>query len=289
MVAMAGRPNVGKSTLLNRVLGQKISIVTRKPQTTRQRILGILTRADAQIVFVDTPGIHRGERSALNRYMNRAARESLEDADLALLVVEAGQWTDADDLALEWIRRAGVPVALAVNKIDRVRPRERLLPFLDEAARRADFRFLVPLSARTGDNLAALLDELAAALPAGPALFPEDQITDRSERFLAAELIREQLMNMLHQEVPYGLAVEVERFEAEDAERVRIGAVIWVEREAHKAIVIGRGGEALKRIGRAARLQIAEALGCRVHLDLWVKVKEGWTDRPGAIQQFGYE
>lgn len=157
---MAGRPNVGKSTLLNRVLGQKISIVTRKPQTTRQRILGILTRADAQIVFVDTPGIHRGERSALNRYMNRAARESLEDADLALLVVEAGQWTDADDLALEWIRRAGVPVALAVNKIDRVRPRERLLPFLDEAARRADFRFLVPLSARTGDNLAALLDEL---------------------------------------------------------------------------------------------------------------------------------
>jgi len=204
-------------------------------------------------------------------------------------VVEAGRWTDTDDLALEWVQRARVPVALAVSKVDRLRPRSRMLPFLAATVRRADFRFVVPLSARTGENVGALLDELAAALPEGPVLFPEDRVTDRSERFLAAELIREQLMNMLHQEVPYGLTVEIERFEEPDVERVRIGAVIWVAREGHKAIVIGRGGDALKRIGRAARLQIAEALGRRVHLDLWVKVREGWTDRPGAVQEFGYE
>ncbi len=287
VVALVGRPNVGKSTLLNALLGQKISIVTRKPQTTRHRILGILTRADGQVVFVDTPGIHRGPRRALNRYMNRTAIACLREADFALLVVEALRWTDDDKAILEAAQQAGVPVGLVVNKVDRVRPRSSLLPFLATVTQQAEFRFVVPLSARTGENLEPLVAEILSALPQGAPLFPEDQLTDRSERFLVAELVREQLIVNLRQEIPYGLTVQIEQFE-EEGERLRIAAVIWVERETHKAIVIGQGGRVLKRIGRAARQEIAELLQRRVHLELWVKVKEGWTDRPGAIQEFGY-
>jgi len=286
--ALVGRPNVGKSTLLNALVGQKLSIVTPRPQTTRHRILGVVTLPNAQIAFVDTPGLHRFAKRALNKAMNRTAAAALADADVDVLVVEAGHWTGEDALVLERIERARRPVLAAVNKIDRLRPRERLLPYLAELAGRHDFRALVPVSALKEDNIGELRDAIAAQLPQSPALFPDGELTDRSVSFRVAEMIREKLTLELNQEVPYGVAVEVERLAVED-QRTVVDAAIWVDREGQKPIVIGAKGERLKRVGRAARLALNGILGRRVHLNLWVKVRENWADNARALKELGLE
>jgi GTP-binding protein Era len=286
--AIVGRPNVGKSTLLNALIGTKVSIVAPKPQTTRHRILGILNRPHAQIVFVDTPGIHAQARRVMNQYMNRSALASLQDADVLLFVVEALQWTEDDDRVLERVQAAGRPTIAIVNKVDRVHEKARLLPYIAELARRAGLREIVPLSAEKRDNLACLPDLIEQLLPESVALFPADQITDRSERFLAAEIIREKLTWRLREELPYGLTVEIERFGEEDG-RFVVGAIVWVERPGQKAIVIGAGGDRLKEIGRLSRLDLNGLLKQNVHLELWVKVKENWADNEQALRSFGYE
>ena len=287
-VAIVGRPNVGKSTLLNALLERKISIVSPKPQTTRHRILGILHRPQAQLVFVDTPGLHSGGKRAMNRHMNRTAQVSLADADVNLLVIEALAWTAEDQVVLDRVVASGRPVILVVNKVDKVRPKERLLPLIEELTHRASFAEVIPLSASKRDNLAKLPDLIVAHLPLSPPHFPPEQVTDRSEQFRAAEIIREKLTLRLHQELPYGLTVEIERFAHEDG-RWMINAVIWVERRSQKAIVIGQGGEQLKEVGRMSRLEIAAMLNCSVHLELWVKVKENWSDSEAALKQLGYD
>jgi GTPase len=286
--AIVGRPNVGKSTLLNALLGTKVSIVTPKPQTTRHRILGILTRPEAQIVFVDTPGIHSQQRRVMNQYMNRSALSSLDDADVLLFVVEALVWTEDDERVLERVRRSGRPAIAIINKVDRVHDKPRLLPFMEELAGRTNFAALVPISAEKHDNLERLPELIAGLLPESPPLFPTDQLTDRSERFLASEIVREKLTWRLREELPYGITVQIETFEKQEG-RLHIGAVIWVERTGQKAIVIGAGGERLKEIGRLARLELNQLLKASVHLELWVKVKENWSDSEQALKSFGYE
>jgi len=286
--AIVGRPNVGKSTLLNRLIGIKLSIVAPKPQTTRHRILGMLNRPHSQIVFVDTPGIHAAARRVMNQYMNRSALASLQDADVLLFVIEALQWTEDDARVLERVKAAGRPAIAIVNKVDRVHDKGRLLPFIAELAQRHEFRDIVPISAEKGDNVERLPELIEQLLPESPPLYPTDQITDRSERFLAAEIIREKLTWRLREELPYGLTVEIERFGEEEG-RFVLGAVIWVERTGQKAIVIGAGGERLKEIGRLARLDLNELLKRNVHLELWVKVKENWADSEQALRSFGYE
>jgi GTPase len=287
--ALVGRPNVGKSTLLNALVGQKVSIVTPRPQTTRHRILGIVNLPTAQIAFVDTPGLHREGKRALNKAMNRTATAALEDADLVVLVVEAPQWTEGDDLALSRVVRARRPAILAVNKIDRVRPRERLLPYLATVSGRHAFLAIVPVSALKEDNVADLRATIAAHLPLSPALFPADTVTDRGQSFRIAETVREKLTLELNQEVPYGIAVEVEQLAEEPDGQLTVDAAIWVDREGQKPIVIGARGERLKRVGRAARLALNELLGRRVHLNLWVKVRENWADNARALKQLGVE
>ena len=286
--ALVGRPNVGKSTLLNALVGEKLSIVTPRPQTTRHRILGVVTLPQAQIAFVDTPGLHMKAARALNKAMNRTATAALEDADLVVLVLEALRWTAEDELALERIVRAAKPAIAAVNKIDRVRPRERLLPYLAELGPRHSFLAIVPVSALRSDNIADLRDTIAAHLPRGPALFPQGELTDRGESFRIAETIREKLTLELNQEVPYGIAVEVERLTEEEGV-LTVDAAIWVDREGQKPIVIGARGERLKRVGRAARLALNEMLGRRLHLNLWVKVRENWADNARALRELGVE
>jgi GTPase len=287
--ALVGRPNVGKSTLLNALVGEKLSIVTPRPQTTRHRILGIANLPAAQIAFVDTPGLHREGRRALNKAMNRTAAAALDDADVVVLVVEAPKWEAGDDLVLARIVRARRPAILAANKIDRVRPRERLLPYLATVAARYAFLAIVPVSALKADNVADLRDTIAAHLPESAALFPAGEVTDRGTSFRIAETIREKLTLELNQELPYGIAVEVERLADEPDGQVTVDAAIWVEREGQKPIVIGARGERLKRVGRAARLTVNELLGRRVHLNLWVKVRENWADNARALKQLGVE
>lgn len=288
--AIVGRPNVGKSTLLNALMKRKISIVSPKPQTTRHRILGILTNADAQIVFVDTPGIHLTERRMMNKYMNRSAQASLADADVDLFLVEALKWTDEDQNVLDRIKQSGRPIILLVSKVDKVQPKERLMPFLAEITRKAEFVEIVPISSMKKINLEQLPALIARHLPLSPPHFPEEQVTDRSDRFQAAEIIREKLTWRLRDELPYGVTVEIERFEF-DAEsgKLVINAVIWVERTGQKAIVIGDKGEGLKTVGTAARLELQKLLETPVHLELWVKIKDNWSDSEAALRQFGYE
>lgn len=286
--AIVGRPNVGKSTLLNALLKRKISIVSPKPQTTRHRILGILTTEQSQIIFVDTPGLHAGGGRAMNRHMNRAALNSLNDADVNLFVIEALRWTEEDQRVLDELVQRGRPILAIVNKVDKVFPKERLLPFLEELSRRAHFAELLPLSGLKGSGLEQLPSMLARYLPESPPHFPPEQVTDRSDQFLASEIVREKLTWRLRQELPYGLTVEIERFEEEEG-RLTINAVIWVERSGQKAIVIGQGGEQLKEVGRAARLEMNELFKRPVHLELWVKVKENWSDNENALRQLGYE
>ena len=291
IAALVGRPNVGKSTLLNALLGSKVSIVSPKPQTTRTRIHGVLTRPGLQIVFADLPGIHTKQPRAINRYMNRTALSSLADSDVNLFVIEALRWTDEDERALGELRQAGRPILLIINKVDRAKPKERLLPFIDEIVRKAEFAEVVPLSALKRNNLERLPDVIARYLPESPQLYPPDQLTDVSDRFMAAEIVREKLTRRLQEEVPYGLVVEIEGMgEAEDEPgKLVIQAVIWVERTGQKAIVIGKGGELLKEVGRAARLELRHHFGKPVHLELWVKVREGWTDDESALRSFGFE
>jgi GTP-binding protein Era len=283
-----GRPNVGKSTLLNALVGEKLSIVTPRPQTTRHRILGVLTLPEAQIAFVDTPGLHVKASRALNKAMNRTATAALEDADLVVLVLEALKWTAEDELALQRLARSGRPAIAAVNKIDRVRPRERLLPYLAQLGARHAFAAIVPVSALKSDNIGDLRDTIAAHLPLSPALFPDGERTDRGVSFRIAETIREKLTLELNQEVPYGIAVEVERLAEEDGQ-LAVDAAIWVDREGQKPIVIGARGERLKRVGRSARLALNEMLHRRLHLTLWVKVRENWADNARALRELGVE
>src|SRR5579862_8297355 len=288
-VALAGRPNVGKSTLLNALIGHKLSIVTPRPQTTRHRLIGLAQLPEAQIAFVDTPGLHLGQRRALNRAMNRTAAAALGDADVVLLLVEALRFTAEDELALRRSREARRPIIAVVNKVDRVRPRARLLPYIAELSARDSFLELVPVSAQKGENLAELVRVIAAALPPGPALFPTDQLTDRSQSFRIAETIREKLTLELVEELPYGVAVEVEQIAVEPDGRKGISAAIWVDRPGQKPIVIGAGGQRLRRVGRAARLELNHLFGERFHLTLWVKVRAGWADDARALHQLGVE
>jgi GTP-binding protein Era len=282
IVAIVGRPNVGKSSLLNALVGRKVSIVAPKPQTTRHRIQGVLHRPQGQVVFVDTPGLHRKAPRALNRYMNDAVTGALHDVDLALFVVEAGRWTDKDEAVLEKLKQGRAPVGLIVNKIDRVDNKCGLLPEIEKLAGRHAFAFIVPLSAKSGDNLEGLVRELFSRMPEGPPLYPEGQIVAHDLSFSVAELVREKLMRALAQELPYALTVETESLD-HSGTIVRASAVIWVERDNQKKIVIGQDGIMLKRVGSAARRELEFMTGAKVVLKLWVKVKENWTDDPQAL------
>jgi GTP-binding protein Era len=285
--ALLGRPNVGKSTLLNRLVGQKLSITSPRPQTTRHVILGIQNLPTAQIVYVDTPGLHRQARRAMNRYLNRAAASVLSYVDVVVLLIEALRWTEEDQDVLQRLTAFAGPVVLAVNKVDRVADKARLLPFLAEVALKRHFSEVIPLAGLTGDNVAALEQTLSRLLPVGEPLFPEDQLTTASERFLVSELIREKLTRLLREELPYSLTVEIEQF-VEEERLVRINAVIWVERETQKGIVIGQGGATLREVGRQAREAMEQLLDRRVFLQTWVKVREGWSDDERALRSFGY-
>jgi GTP-binding protein Era len=286
-VAIVGRPNVGKSTLLNALVGHKVSITSSKPQTTRHRISGILTRPGAQYVFVDTPGFQTRHGGALNGLLNRAVRQVLQSVDVVLLVAEAGRFDD-EDRAVVGLLPANTPVFLVANKSDRLARRDEILPFLERAARGFAFAEVVPVSAAKGRNLGELLKALARYLPEQPALFDEDALTDRSERFVAAELVREKLFRQLGEELPYGCAVTIDRFQEEGRLR-RIHAAIVVDKDNHKAIVIGRGGEKLKAIATSARRDMERLFGGKVFLEVWVKVRRGWTEDAAALRRLGYE
>ncbi len=287
-IAIVGRPNVGKSTLLNRILGQKISITSSRPQTTRHRILGIRSDERLQAIYVDTPGIQLQAKSAMNRYLNRVASASLLDVDLIIFMVEALRWGTEDEVVLERIRQAEAPVILLVNKVDRVADKSRLLPYLRELGGRYGFEEVLPISATRRSDLLRVEEVVERLLPQQPPVFPPEQITDRSERFLAAEIVREKLMRRLGQELPYGIAVEIERFRPRGGGLIEIGAVIWVERSSHKGMVIGRDGSRLKRVGAQARRDMERLLDSRVFLQLWVKVREGWSDDERALRSLGY-
>jgi GTPase len=287
-VAVVGRPNVGKSTLVNAVIGRKISIVTPKPQTTRHRILGVHTSEHAQIIFVDTPGLHRDAGKAMNRLMNRAAVNALQDADLILFMCEANRWSEDDQNALERTRGASAPMIALLNKIDKVHPKDELLGRIAAISTKADFAEVIPVSAKLHDNLGRLMAVIPPFLPESPPLFPADMFTDRSEAFQVAELVREQLTLTLRQEIPYGLTVQIEQYRKTD-EKLEVHAVIWVERESQKGIAVGKGGAVLKKIGRSVRLELKERLGVPVHVELWVKVKENWADNEEQLQRLGYD
>ncbi|NQV86579.1 MAG: GTPase Era [Woeseiaceae bacterium] len=288
LVAVIGRPNVGKSTLINSLMGRKVSIVTAKPQTTRHRILAVHTAEKQQIIFVDTPGLHRKSGKAMNRLMNRTAANALADADLVLFVSDVTRWTEEDDDVLERLKSAQSPVIALLNKVDKVHPKERLLDDLAAVSSRFDFIEVVPISAMKHDNLDHLMEMIPRFLPQSPPLFPEDMYTDRNEEFHVAEIIREKLTLMLHQEMPYGLTVQIERL-VREARGIAISAMIWVERDSQKGIAIGKNGSVLKKVGRSARLDIAELLGQAVYLELFVKVKSNWADNEKDLMNLGYE
>ncbi|MCF7981640.1 MAG: GTPase Era, partial [Pseudomonadales bacterium] len=287
-VAIVGRPNVGKSTLLNRILGQKISITSRKPQTTRHQILGVKTVAGSQVIYVDTPGLHKDRKQALNRYMNRAASSALRDVDLVVFVVERTAWTDEDEMVLEKVKQVPCPVILVLNKVDQIADKEKLLPWIQQLSDKMAFAEILPISASNGDNVEALEKEIAKRLPEGVHYFPEDQVTDRSERFMASELVREKIMRRLGDEIPYQVAVEIEEFKRNE-KLVTIRALILVEREGQKKIIIGKKGEQIKSIGRDARLDMEKLFDSKVMLTLWIKVKSGWSDSERALKSLGYE
>lgn len=286
-VALVGRPNVGKSTLLNRLLGQKLSITADKPQTTRHRIVGIKTVEDAQLLYVDTPGLHTQARKAMNRYLNRTASSALQDVDVVAFLVEALKWTEDDQAALERLQGLSMPVFAVVNKIDKLADKGALLPFLQTLSERYPFAEIVPVSAQSGANVERLEQAFKQRLPEGPPIYEADQLTDRSSRFLAAELIREKLTRRLQRELPYALTVEIEKFKEEDGV-LHIDGLIWVERESQKSIVIGKGGAMLKEVGRQARGDMERTFGAKVFLQLWVKAKEGWSDDERSLKSLGY-
>lgn len=286
-VAIVGRPNVGKSTLLNRILGQKVSIVTAKPQTTRQRLAGIKTTDMGQVVYVDTPGIHHTEKRALNRYMNRVAKASFRDVDLVMFLVEAGKWTRQDDFVAKALRAANVPVMLVLNKIDEVPDKASLLTSIEQYSENEDYDSILMISAKNGSGVDELEKRVMQKLPFSRPFYDEDQFTDRSERFLAGEMVREQLTLRLHQELPYALTVQIEEFKREKG-LLTIGAIIWVERDSQKQIVIGKKGIVLKQVGSKARIVLQELFDEKVFLRLWVKVSRDWSDNDRLIERFGY-
>lgn len=288
LVAIVGRPNVGKSTLINSLVGEKISIVSSKPHTTRHRILGVLNRGDSQAVFVDTPGHTRRSQHALHRLMARVIHQSLEDADLAILMIEAKRTTGEDERLFALLEPRGARTILVINKIDELKSRAELLPRLSALAKR-QFAAFVPISAKSGDNLPTLVDTIIAHLPEGPALYPVDMTTNRDSRFRAAEIVREQLFEQLRQEVPYGLTVEIEHMQKDAEGRWLVHALIWLERESHKPIVIGKEGQQLKSVGQGARLELCKLLGGRVHLELWTKVREHWSDSEQELKRLGFD
>ena len=286
-VALIGRPNVGKSTLMNHLIGQKVSITSRRPQTTRNRVLGIDTQGEYQAVFVDTPGLHKEEKRAINRLMNRAAESALGDVELILLVVDATLWTDDDEMVFSKIENTKVPVVLVINKIDKLHDKATLLPLIERLSKRVSFKAIVPVSALRSTNLDDLKKLVFESLPEGPHCFSEDSITDRSSRFMAAELIREKLMRQMGDELPYSATVEIEDFKEEE-NLLRISAVILVERLGQKKMVIGAGGSRIKRIGTDARIDMEKLFDCKVFLNLFVKVKAGWADDERALKSLGY-
>jgi len=288
LVAIVGRPNVGKSTLLNRLLGQKVSITSRKPQTTRHRILGIDTEADCQTVYVDTPGLHSEEKRAINRLMNRAATSSLGEVSLILFVVEGTRWTSDDELVLSRVQQSGLPAILVVNKQDKVADPEALIAHLQVLAQKHQFEEIIPLSAKQGKQVEVLRELVRQRQPASEFYFPEDYITDRSSRFMAAEIIREKLMRYTGDELPYSTTVEIEQFKLGENGVYRINGLILVERETQKRMVIGKGGKHLKTIGEQARLDMERLFDNKVFLELWVKVKSGWADDERALRSLGY-
>jgi len=287
-VAIVGRPNVGKSTLLNHILGQKISITSRKPQTTRHRILGIKTEGTSQILFLDTPGLHQNAPKAINRYMNRAAMTSLVDVDVILFVVDSLKWTAEDEWVLNSLKKRHCPVILVINKVDKIADKERFLLHLQHISQQFEFKDIFPVSALKGDNLLKLEKTIIELLPPGKLFYDEDQITDRSERFAIAEMIREKIMRQLGDELPYEATIEIEEFLREGG-LLTLSAVILVERDSQKAIVIGKGGQRLKKIGMEARADIETLMDCKVMLNLWVKVKSGWSDDDRALRSLGYD
>ena len=288
MVAVIGRPNVGKSTLVNALVGERVSITSRKPQTTRDRVLGVRTDAEAQYIFVDTPGFQRRHRSALNKRMNERVTGALADVDAVVLVIEATGWRSEDEAVVQLLPADSDRVILAINKTDMVVEREKLLPLMADSMKRFPFRAIVPVSAEKKRQLDDLLKEIAPLLPEGVPLFDDDQYTDRSVRFLAAEQIREKAYRLLGDELPYGVAVTIDRW-IETDQGAEIVATLVVDREAHKPIVIGKEGAKLREISRLARADIVELLGKRVHLEVWVRVKKGWSDDARALRSLGYE
>jgi GTPase len=286
-VAIVGRPNVGKSTLLNHILGQKISITSRKPQTTRNNVVGIKTEGDVQIMFVDTPGMHLGQQKAINRYMNRAANTAMKDVDVVVFVVDRFIWTEEDEAVVEKLQHASCPIILAVNKVDQIDDKESLLPHLQMLSEKLNFAEIIPLSALRNTNLERLEQLIVERLPEGIHMYPEDQITDRSSRFMAAEIVREKITRQLGDELPYEMAVEIEEFKQEGG-LLNIGALILVERDGQKRILIGDKGDRIKLIGTQARIDMEKLFDIKVMLKLWVKVKSGWSDDDRALRSLGY-
>ncbi|CAK2889873.1 30S ribosomal subunit maturation GTPase Era [Vibrio crassostreae] len=288
-IAIVGRPNVGKSTLLNHILGQKISITSRKPQTTRHRIMGVETEGDYQSIFVDTPGLHIEEKRAINRLMNRAANSSLSDVNLVFFLVDGTHWTDDDEMVLNKLKKTDFPVVLCINKVDNVQDRTNVMQHMMEVSKKMDFIDVVPISAKQGKNIDVLRKHVREHLPKATHHFPEEYVTDRSQRFMASEIIREKLMRFTGDELPYSVTVEIERFDYNpDNDGFHINALILVERTGQKKMVIGKAGEKIKTIGREARIDMEELFGRKVYLETWVKVKSGWADDERALRSLGY-
>ena len=287
VVAIIGRPNVGKSTLQNQVLGKKLSITSRKPQTTRQRIIGIKTEGDSQVVYVDTPGLHQGEKKALNRYMNRVARSTLQEVDVVVFIVQALQWTSQDEAILSYLADVTVPVVLVVNKIDLVKNKAELLPYVEMVSSKFPFQQIIPISAKQALQVDVFESQIDELLPSGPMMYPADQVTDRSDRFIVTEFVREKLTRQLGEELPYSLAVTVDVME-EEASILRVACVIWVEKSSQKQIVIGHKGARIKQVGITAREDLERYFDKQVFLQLWVKIKTGWSDDSQSLTDFGY-
>ncbi len=286
-VAIVGRPNVGKSTLLNKLLGQKISITCRKPQTTRHQIIGVKTEEDVQAVYVDTPGLHLNKDKALNRFMNKTAASALDGVDVVVFIIDRTAWTEEEDYVLEKVKRSGIPTILAVNKVDWLEDKSTLLPFLQDISSKHDFVEIIPLSAKTGRQVDVLEEKVEKLLPHSPHIYPEDQLTDRSSRFLSAEIVREKVMRQMGEEVPYQMTVMIERFKVIKG-LIHIDATIYVEKDGQKRILIGNKGDCIKQIGIDARRDMESLFDNQVVLKLWVKIKSGWSDDERALQSLGY-